>query len=508
MKLKFIAAACVAVCSTGAFAAATPVTCVATTLTGLVNTCAPEVTFYVGGASAQAGAMSTILESGTGGGIFDTTKTRGKITLTSAGVAGLNGTSSSNTIGYIGIGAADAGPTIAGKRVLVIYNKANGSFAGVNQLLTGKGGNLEEVTLKTAAAKELVKGIAGVCTVGTESAAGAPSVLGAASCPTAVAFSSAWGADAQKKMHMALADVRANEASPGIVKSWKPASFPSQTTGMQGFGVIVNPTLYTALITKEIAAGNLASSCATSETVAGATYSITASCVPNLSRADYASIATGKITTADQLLGTTGDTKLIKLARRHSSSGTQAASNIYFANQQGYNAKLAAVDGGDSYADVKAAGTSGSLVVIEGSATGDVITAVSSEATDYALGVVSIENFYSNTKASSKLKGALFVKLENVSPIHKADGSIDAKARAGIINGYPFAFQMQALKSVTLADPYLTIYNKIVAALTDPSGNLAGIAYIGSSDATKNTAYTRFTDAAVSGGNYLPLRKN
>jgi len=515
MKLKFIAAACVAVCSTGAFAAATPVTCVPTTMAGLVNTCAPEVTFYVGGASAQAGAMSAILESATGGGIFDTTKTRGKISLSASSVAGLNGGSDltkTNTIGYIGIGATTAANTtagISGKRVLVIYNKANGSFAGVNQLLTGKGGNLEEVTLKTATKKELAAGTSGVCTVVTESAAGTPSVLGAATCASAVAFSSGWGADTvtQKKMHMALADVRPNEASPGVVKSWKPASFPSQTTGMQGFGVMVNPNLYTALITKEIAAGRLASSCSSSETVSGATYTITAACVPNLSRAEYASIVTGKLTTADQLLGTTGDTKTINLARRTASSGTQAASNIYFANQQGYNAKLIA-DGADSYADVKGAGTYGTMVVTEGTATGDVITAVSGNTANYALGVVSIENVYSNTVASSKLKGALFVKLEGVSPIHTTAGAIDAKARAGMLNGYPFAFQMQAIKSLTLAEPYLSISNYIVTALTDPSKDLAGIAYIGSSDATKNAAYTRFTDAAVSGGNYLPMLRN
>ena len=512
MKLKFIAAACVAVCSTGAFAVATPITCVKTTLAGMVQTCAPEVTFYVGGASAQAGAMSAILESATGGGIFDTTKTRGKLSLTAASVSGLIGSTDitkTNSIGYIGIGASDAGATIAGKIVLVIYNKANGSFAGVNQLLTGKGGNLEEVTLQTANFKGLAKGLSnqGGCTVVTESAAGTPSVLGAASCANAVAFSSAWGEDAQKKMHMALSDVRPNEAAPGIVKSWKPASFPAQTTGMQGFGVMVNPALYTALITKEIGAGRLASSCSSSETVSGTAYTITAACVPNLSRAEYASIVTGKIRTADALLGTTGDTKTINLARRTSSSGTQAASNIYFANQQGYNAKLT-TDGADAYADVLAAGTFGSLVVTEKTATGDVITAVSGNTTDYALGVVSIENYYSNTVASSKLKGALFVKLEGASPIHKADGTIDAKARAGMLNGYPFAFQMQAIKSTTLADPYLTIYNKIVTALTDPSKDLAGIAYIGSTDATKNTAYTRFTDAPVSGGNYLPLLRN
>lgn len=503
MKLKFklVSAACVALCSAGAFAATPPTVCAPTTLAGLINTCAPEVTFYVGGASAQAGALNTILGGATGGGIFDTSAVRGKLGLMSASVSGLNGTSStditkSNTLGYIGIGAA--GTPYVGKRVLVIYNKANGSFAGVNQLLTGKGGALEEVTLVTATVKNLAKGIAGTCSVTTDSVAGS---LGVASCATELAFKSAWGVDAQKSMHLALSDVRPNEATPGVVKKWDQTKFPAVTTGMQGFGVIVNPALYTALIAKEVAAGNLANSCLTSEIVGGATDTITAACQPNLSKALYASVITGKVTSADALLGTTGDANALTLHRRVNSSGTQAASNIFFAGQAGYVLKTPLVDG---FADVLAGNVApvGSLTVTENSATGTVLSGVAA-ATGYALGVVSIENTYNMTKASSKLAGSLFVKLDGVSPnFSAATGALDAKARVGLMNGYPFAFEMQAVKSAALGANQLDIAGKIITALQDPAQNLAGIAYIGSGDAAKNTSYTH----GVS--NYLPLFKN
>lgn len=487
MKLKMIAVAVATLSAGAAFAATTPVTCAPSTLAGMINTCAPEVTFYMGGASAQSPALNAVLANGAG--IFDTSAVRGKITDTAVSVSG-----NSNTVGYIGIGAA--GTPYVGKRVLVIYNKANGSMAGVNQLLTGKGGSLEEVTLVTSTAKNLAKGIKGTCVVATESTSGS---LGTASCATEVDFKTAWGVDAQKTMHLALSDVRPSEATPGVVKKWDAAKFPATITGMQGFGVIVNPALYTALIEKEVAAGNLPASCNSSQTVGGSTDVITAACQPNLSKAVYASVVTGQINTADKLLNTTGDTKKLVLARRVSQSGTQPASNIYFAGQAGYNVKTPSTDG---YATVLAAGTTGDLTVSENSTTGDVISAVSGNTTGYAMGVVSLENTYSMTKSSSKLKGALFVKLEGVSPnFNMVTGALDSKHRVGLQAGYPFAFEMQAVKSAALAGNYLDIANKIIAALTDPAQDLAGIAYIGSGT-SKDTAYTR----GVS--NYLPLTKN
>jgi len=502
-KMKFLTAACAVVCSSGAFAVATPVTCSTTTLAGLVNTCAPEVTFYVAGASAQAGALATLMEvSGATNPVFDTSTTRGKLTLVTTSISGTSGA----TVAWVGIGKS-TNANLAGKRVMVIYNKANGSAAGVLQLLTKKGSAAkEEITIKTISSKELLKGIPGGCSITTLSTSGS---LGVGTCSTEIAFGSGWSGE--KLVHMALSDVRPSELSPGIINKWDTAKFPAVTTGMQGFGVIVNPLLYTALITKEIAAGRLPSSCSSGELVdtAGvplATATISAACQPNLTKADYSALITGSVTTADAFLNTTGETKKIALARRVSLSGTQAASNIFFAGQAGYVAKTPTTDG---FATLLAAGTTGDVIVTEGAGTGDVITAVSGNSTNYAIGVVSLENYFDPVKVTSKIKGALYVKLDGMSPNFKADGTLDAKARVGMKSGYPFAFAMQALKSADLtavAKPaHFDIYTAIVTGLQAPANNLAGIAYIGAATDTAagdvNTSYLR------GASNYLPLTK-
>jgi hypothetical protein len=204
------------------------------------------------------------------------------------------------------------------------------------------------------------------------------------------------------------------------------------------------------------------------------------------------------------------------LARRTDSSGTQASSNIFFANQAATAAKAAlqATDNAPTVfpgnpADPTLANVNGSVSVYEKTATGDVITAVSGAA-GYAIGVVSLENAYSMTKSSSALKGALFVKVDGISPNLVVDPvtgitSVDAKQRAGIIAGYPYVYAMQALTSAKLADPYKTIAANIVTKLQDPAANLTGIAYIGSTDATKNTPFLR-TSASTT-ANYAPLSK-
>jgi hypothetical protein len=187
-----------------------------------------------------------------------------------------------------------------------------------------------------------------------------------------------------------------------------------------------------------------------------------------------------------------------------SSSGTQAASNIFFAGQAGYNAKATAADG---FATILAAGTAANgTVVTESAGTGDVITLVSGNTASYAIGVVSLENVYAMAKASGKLKGALFVKLDGISPNLSLDNDgntvVDAKHRVGMQAGYPFVFNMVSVKQGTLTGAYAAIADTINAGLVNPAGNLAGIAYIGSSDATKNTSYTR-----EGSNNYLPLTK-
>jgi hypothetical protein len=61
------------------------------------------------------------------------------------------------------------------------------------------------------------------------------------------------------------------------------------------------------------------------------------------------------------------------------------------------------------------------------------------------------------------------------------------------------AFEFQTVKSSKLSGDYSAIYSDIVAGLKDPSKNLTGIAYIGSTDADKNATWTR------GGSNFFPL---
>lgn len=496
MQVKHLIAGAAALACGGAFAAVTPVTCNPATAAGLANTCVPEVVFLVGGASAQQGALEGVLKSGT---IFDNAKVRAKLSIAGNPNALANG----NTFAYIGIGAT--GTSYANKRVAVIYNKANGSAAGVATLLTGKGTTLggvaqNEHTLwtKLALSKELAKGVTPGCTVdgGTEGAVGTLVAMTCSQVMEAAKIETTAGV--AKSIQMALSDVRPSELSPGIIKKWDSTKFPATTTGLQGFGVIVNAPLYAALIKQNVADGILPASCDdASQAIGGTTDAITAACQPTLKKADYASVITGKYGSAADWFGSTiGGSKALKLFRRVDTSGTQAASNIFFAGQAAYNAKDPANDGFATL--VTAASTK--LSVTEGSTTGAVISGVSGEATDMALGVVSLENYYSLTKSASKLKGAAFVKLDGISPNFKADGTVDLKARSGLLAGYPFAFEMVAV-APTLTGDQGGIATKIVNGLKDPANDLAGIAYIGSSDTAKNAPYTR------NGNNYLPLSK-
>jgi hypothetical protein len=124
--------------------------------------------------------------------------------------------------------------------------------------------------------------------------------------------------------------------------------------------------------------------------------------------------------------------KKINVCRRAAGSGTQAASNVYFANNP--------CGGGDVYLPTAAGGTiaaTGSLAVNAGSSTGAVETCLGTTAQNaagdaYALGVIGREN---NPRAVingvQQDKGYRFVKLNNVAP-----------ERANVINGtYEFVVE-------------------------------------------------------------------
>jgi hypothetical protein len=495
MKLKLIALACMTACAGSAFAAtAKPNSCTITAASAndvtsqnqLVNKCAPEITFFVGGASAQANALKTVLT--TNGAIFNTALPFVKVRDVAQTISGTGSSTTTaaagkdyNTIAYIGYGASSIA-SIAGKRVMVVYNKANGSFAGVNTLLTGKGGASEETTLVTTTATEqaTTAGKATACTLGTTASTSSYDAIPTYDCTTEAAISTGWGADKQKVLHLALSDVRPSEAVPGVVAAWKPASFPATGTGMQGFGIAVNVPLYQALIAREVAANRMATGCTSSETF-GSTYVLTADCQPSLSPAEYTALTLGKIDTATALLGST-DAKTITLNRRAKTSGTQAASEAFFNGRALYNAKATATDG---YLE-PLGGVAGTPVVQNGltvntwSTTDNVVDAIRGEATNYALGVVSLDKGFDLDKANG-LKGALWVKLAGVSPMLSKDGTgatvVDKKTKVGFAQGYPFVYEAQAVKSAKLSGAYLDIFNKIVGTdgLTNTSVSLNGV---------------------------------
>ena len=527
MKMKMIAAVCVAFCGASAFAAAAkPVpTCDAANASTdgvtLLKTCTPDVTFYAAGATALKGAIQAVLA--TDKKVFDKSKPFVTINLAD----------NTNAYAYYGYGAA--GTAWDGKKVAVIVNGTNGSMAGVQQLLTAlKTGSVEDkidqkeyitIKLHTLADQKAGKAMPDAdFTVNTASTL-APVVTLAS---TRVAdFKTGWGADLQKVAHMAFSDVRPSEATPGQIAKWDPKAFPSETIAMQGFGIVVNTNLYKALQKRDIKAMRMASDCQDNL--------LKASCQPNVSTSDYTALITGKVVDAADWLGDATEVRMLTLNRRPSSSGTQAATQIRFAGQANYYSKLATgfqMAGSDTGATK--VGTTvdvNSMKVKTNSGTSDLLKSIYSNDAGLSIGIASLDN-----KASSKLgpvvkdandkditnyargdQTAFWVKLDGVSPDFKgsADTAFDSKYRTALQNGYSFVFEFQTLKSVktTPTTVYGAIYNKIVEGLKDPAADLTGIAYIGATGdhAGKATAWTRgakLVDGNITGGNAnFPLNK-
>ena len=509
MKLNKIAFAALAVASTGAFAAAAVVPKCTTAAQAdaalMVKACSPEITFYAAGATAMKGAIQAVLT--TQGVVFDKAQPFATITTAASG----------DMYAYYGYGAAST--AWANKRVAVIVNGKNGSMAGVNQLLTGlKSGSVELVnglmadqqeykTIALVNAKnEEAKGLTidGTVTVSSGNTALAATIT--LSSERIADFKTAWGKDAQKVAHMAFSDVRPSEATPGQIAKWDPKAFPAETIAMQGFGVVVNNAMYKALQTREIAAGRLVSTCQDD---------MTAACQPSVYSADMTALITGKTQSAAAFLGNDAVTTVLNLNRRPASSGTQASTQIRFAGEANYMGKTPLATGFDMIGDEAAGGAvvslnSGLMTVKTHSGTSGLLAQVGTD-TGLSIGVASLDN-----KAASKFgtpaSGAAtavsgtsaqtmrWVKLDGISP-DAAGGVTDSTQRNGLKAGYDFAMEFQTLKSAALAAPYAGIYTAIVNGLKDPAANLTGVAYIGSTDASKNTAFTR------GGNNFFPLNK-
>jgi hypothetical protein len=502
------------------------------------------------GASAQQPAVQKLL--GTTDTVFDLSKAIAKISKTTgaavpphanaAAVTGLSGVAvtteaglgAKNTEIYVGTGSSKMGAA-AGKRIAVVYNTANGSFAGVKQMTEGLdtkgisgsvGGELASQGLVTAAMAKAGTALSCVRTTSTDWVAAngstAPVIPSYACAGNAFNYVAMAPAGGVKGVQLALADVAPNQAAIGVLAAgkWTAAKFPLTVTGMQGFGVMVNDKALQALIKREVAAGRMSADCLTIGATNGTTSTLTAACQPNLSHADMAALITGRATAA-LISGDSTDTNVIAYSRRVDFSGTQASSNIEFGGQaatEGFKAadllaKKVTATGGLTLSDAGVAdavtgqytktSADGKFISNAKVGSGDVITAVSADTANYAFGVVSLEKVWVPAKATSGIKGASWVKIGGISPNFKADGSNDTTHRFGMLNGYPFQFEMVAIKNAANSKtPVLeTVANAIVTGMQNPSFDLAGIAYIDSSDTTKNAKFTR----GGLGNNYAPL---
>jgi hypothetical protein len=246
---------------------------------------------------------------------------------------------------------------------------------------------------------------------------------------------------------MAISDVAPVE----LYKLYKEATAKLTTLkatplAMQGFGVAVSADLYAALQAAQGTSGQ-----------------------PTVRRVDYASIVTGKAKSASVLVP--GDNGVLTLARRDDLSGTQAASNMYFANNACGNnhdpkGKLIANVLGGAQPIVGAAASAGNLQVQEYPVGGDVVKALNKSG--YAIGVISL------TSAPSASDTWKFVKLDGVSP------TPDAKQRAAFAAGdYGFAVTSFAVEYVKPKVDKSALTQAVIQGLKDSTlHDLRGIAYL------------------------------
>jgi hypothetical protein len=494
--------------------------------------CRPEVILYIGGASAPALAVTlTTPPSVFEGNPFLIVPKSGST------VHGLN----SAALGWYGYGKANT--AIAGKRVYVAYNNKNGSAAGVKQLIT-----------KTSAedeAKMVFPGDNGGCSV-----VGSGSVAAVAGSNVAYAGKYECTETASYEAGMAFSDVLPWELEHSELASANGGKVPDLSTGtllktdvlaLQGFTVVVNLNLYKALQKRDVAAGRLAASC--QDVISQ--DSLGAVCRPNISSIDYASlIRVGGITTAAKLLGDASDTKQITVQRRVDTSGTQAASNIYFLRQncQGYGTDLAGVVDNTvlknvsvTLAGVRTKGTFGgamakrglpaaaaiqyfkadgsagastadsSLVVKTHGETGGVRTAIKDDTTGYSIGVVSLDG---KEDVSGFGGNGRYVKLDGADPM--LTGTLaapvrDANQRINLVNGrWPFAVEFQAVyraaatKSVApnagnaLVDSTRAL---VIEGLKKSDASIPGLGFFSSGASDTRNGTDKITTVRRAGGN-------
>ncbi|WP_408597696.1 hypothetical protein [Limnohabitans sp.] len=424
--------------------------------------------------------------------------------------------------GYAKSTAADG---VKGKRLAIMVNTTNGSMAGVNQILTGAkpvgslindvdGKEYElDIALQSAANMKLNKDFAPtgsslVTDAVGENALSTPVVgvnynwpASTVAAPTtnmlilpfkasAASHATGWGMDANKLVNIAFTDVRPSEAVPGQIANkgkWDSVKFPFVQIAMQGFQVAVNANLYNALVTRDIAEGRLASACA------GVT---SAACQPTIFSAEMTSLMMGK-----RPAGWNAATP-VTLQRRVDSSGTQAASQIFFATTPNpalvkTQSAFASVLGATLSDAGTVAGPDSGVNIVVNSSSDNVAAKIPLDTTGYSVGVLSSDKGAYTTAS----KNILSVKIDGFSPnVYDNSGVVtsDSSAKATLAKGYPFQFEFGAIiPTAANKAPQAAVAAMFKEALILKTNNVKGVVYNGT-DAGQS-AYSR------GGNNFAPL---
>jgi len=475
--------------------------------------CAPQVTFYITGATAQAGYVT-----GTTG-LQDKWFESGYFTILegdgSTAAAPSSRKADSSARGWYGIGKA--GTAAAGKRLYVAYNP-KGSIEGVMQVMSPTATEPEATVFYPGSSTKCVQ----------------------SSTATMTYYCGQYQA---VETDLALSDVNPQEGDLVWMKAanggkalpkFDSSALLSTPVGLQAFGLIANNAFYQALQTRDIARGYIPSSCS-SEGVG----TVTSACRPTIARHEYASlIATNGAKDLTFLLGASAASAKLVVDRRYGGSGTQASSNMFFLNNpcggRGLaSATAAAADGKGLNIDTTDKVISntyggglipraGTLVTTDptGAVTGQgygnisVVEWTSSSGaqlkssygvgstTDYHIGVAS-----ANSDDGSTWK---FLKLDGVDPIGTATG---AKATApftdNLRNGlYPFSIVFYTVVTQAAAKKTTDTLSKMATDLTTtlkvPNVNLSGIAALPGSGTTLSTMVGTLSRAG--NNNCAPLK--
>jgi len=506
MKLSKIAlASLLAVGTASSFA---QVACDSTNALTFTNTCAPEMTVYIAGASALSDAVKAVVPT-----YFDTTKPfttildGGSTNGFKANDFNLIGTAKTKTgpnsvIGWYGTSLATEAFGNAQKRLFVVYNNFNGSAAGVSQVLAkalvdAKGavaGTATNTALTTIPeAKVVTVGPTGASTPNTCVAYDGTALTltsttvridGATADLTKPTSTSAnqiiCSSNAVTKADLAISDVDVTdlvEIYSSVAKA-PVTAITRKPIGMQGFAIAVNNNFYNALQTAQKTAGKLSTACSTGE--------YTEACQPNVSRAQYASLASksGNLKSSGAFIP--GDATFLTLARRDQMSGTQASSEMFFMGSKCANpAALSAMRPSDADGYV-------SMGVTENAQTANVEDQLTA-ATGYSIGVISLSKGASTTYKFVKMDGSSPNFTRNgTSPLSSADDM-----RKNMIDGtWPFqvtSYMMALTKDLSVkTNTKAPILNQMLTDFTSGTGthNLKAVSYF-DGPANKKSLVTR-----------------